>query len=42
VLGAWLIQAYQQQFAEKISQSGIDGLLDFLTNHNASVAGGQS
>jgi len=42
VLGAWLIQAYQQQFNEKISQSGIDGLLDFLTRHNASTAGGQS
>ena len=41
VLGAWLIQAYQQQFNEKISQSGIDGLLDFLTHHNASN-GGQS
>jgi phospholipid transport system substrate-binding protein len=42
VLGAWLIQAYQQQFNEKISQSGIDGLLDFLTHHNASTNGGQS
>jgi phospholipid transport system substrate-binding protein len=41
VLGAWLIQAYQQQFNEKISQSGIDGLLDFLTHHNAQ-GGGQS
>ncbi len=25
VLGAWLIQAYQQQFNEKISQSGLTG-----------------
>ena len=38
VLGAWLIQAYQQQFNEKISQSGIDGLLDFLTHFNNAPA----
>nr|WP_240648409.1 ABC transporter substrate-binding protein [Pararobbsia silviterrae] len=42
VLGAWLIQAYQSQFNEKITQSGIDGLLDFLTHFNASPARGQS
>ncbi|MEA3117009.1 MAG: phospholipid transport system substrate-binding protein, partial [Paraburkholderia sp.] len=31
VAGAWLIQAYQQQFNEKINQSGVQGLIDFLT-----------
>lgn len=42
VLGAWLIQTYQQQFNEKIAQSGIDGLLDFLTHFNTPAARGQS
>ncbi|MFP4903020.1 phospholipid-binding protein MlaC, partial [Paraburkholderia sp. BR14261] len=34
VLGAWLIQAYQQQFQEKIQQGGVDGLIQFLTQRN--------
>lgn len=42
VLGAWLIQTYQAQFNEKIAQSGIDGLLDFLTHFNTPAARGQS
>jgi phospholipid transport system substrate-binding protein len=40
VLGAWLIQVYQQQFAEQISQHGVDGLLQFLTQRNAQLANG--
>jgi phospholipid transport system substrate-binding protein len=42
VLGAWLIQTYQQQFNEKIQQSGVDGLIKFLTDRNTQLAAGQS
>lgn len=38
VLGAWLIQTYQQQFAEQIQRDGIDGLIKFLTARNAQLA----
>jgi phospholipid transport system substrate-binding protein len=41
VLGAWLIQAYQQQFNEQISQHGIDGLIQFLTQRNQQLASGK-
>ncbi|WP_421047675.1 MlaC/ttg2D family ABC transporter substrate-binding protein [Paraburkholderia sp. A1RI-2L] len=34
VLGAWLIQTYRVQFNEKIQQSGVDGLIQFLTSRN--------
>lgn len=40
VLGAWLIQTYQQQFAEQIQRNGIDGLIAFLTARNAQLAKG--
>ncbi|MGN6317438.1 MlaC/ttg2D family ABC transporter substrate-binding protein [Trinickia sp.] len=33
--GAWLIQVYQNQFKSQLSQGGIDGLIKFLTAHNA-------
>lgn len=39
VLGAWLIQVYQQQFNEQVSQHGVDGLLRFLTQRNQELAG---
>jgi phospholipid transport system substrate-binding protein len=39
--GVWLIQAYQQQFAEKINQGGVQGLLDFLTQRNQQLAAGK-
>jgi phospholipid transport system substrate-binding protein len=42
VLGAWLIQAYQQQFNEQISQHGVDGLLQFLTQRNQQLASGKA
>jgi len=42
VLGAWLIQAYQQQFQEKIQQGGVDGLLQFLTQRNQQLAAGKA
>ncbi|HEY3596873.1 MAG TPA: ABC transporter substrate-binding protein [Paraburkholderia sp.] len=38
VLGAWLIQTYRQQFNEKIQQSGVDGLIRFLTARNEQLA----
>lgn len=34
VLGAWLIQTYRVQFNEKIQESGVDGLIQFLTSRN--------
>ncbi|QCP52230.1 ABC transporter substrate-binding protein [Trinickia violacea] len=39
MMGAWLIQVYQRQFADQISKGGIDGLIKFLTEHNARGAG---
>ncbi|TDG04655.1 ABC transporter substrate-binding protein [Paraburkholderia guartelaensis] len=42
VLGAWLIQAYQQQFQEKIQQGGVDGLIQFLTQRNEQLASGKA
>ncbi|MEX3605557.1 MAG: ABC transporter substrate-binding protein [Burkholderia sp.] len=42
VLGAWLIQTYQQQFNEKIQQSGVDGLIKFLTERSQQLAGGKA
>jgi phospholipid transport system substrate-binding protein len=41
VLGAWLIQAYQQQFNEQIQQHGVDGLIQFLTQRNQRLAAGK-
>ncbi|MEM5384455.1 ABC transporter substrate-binding protein [Paraburkholderia phymatum] len=39
MMGAWLIQVYQTQFQEQLSKGGIDGLIKFLTQHNARSAG---
>lgn len=38
VLGAWLIEAYRQQFASQIQQNGVAGLLAFLTTRNQQLA----
>ncbi len=38
VLGAWLIEAYRNQFTDQISQNGIDGLIKFLKDRNAALA----
>ncbi|QGZ57860.1 MlaC/ttg2D family ABC transporter substrate-binding protein [Paraburkholderia acidiphila] len=35
MMGAWLIQVYQTQFADQIAKGGIDGLIKFLVDHNA-------
>jgi ABC-type transporter MlaC component len=39
MMGAWLIQVYQTQFQDQLSKGGIDGLIKFLTEHNARTAG---
>lgn len=41
VLGAWLIQAYRQQFAAQVQKSGVAGLLAFLTQRNEELAAAQ-
>ncbi|WP_144149265.1 phospholipid-binding protein MlaC [Paraburkholderia sp. BCC1884] len=41
VLGVWLIQTYRQQFSDKIQQSGVDGLIQFLTGRNQDLASGK-
>jgi phospholipid transport system substrate-binding protein len=41
VLGVWLIQTYRQQFSDKIQQSGVDGLIQFLTERNQELAAGK-
>lgn len=38
VLGAWLIEAYRNQFTDQISQNGIDGLIKFLKDRNIALA----
>ena len=38
VLGAWLIQTYRTQFNDKIQQSGVDGLIQFLVGRNKQLA----
>lgn len=42
VLGAWLVQTYRQQFNETIQQQGVDGLIRFLVERNAQLAGGKT
>jgi phospholipid transport system substrate-binding protein len=41
VLGVWLIQTYRQQFSDKISESGVDGLIGFLAERNQQLASGK-
>ena len=41
VLGVWLIQTYRQQFSDKIQQSGVDGLIQFLADRNQQLASGK-
>jgi phospholipid transport system substrate-binding protein len=41
VLGVWLIQTYRQQFSDKIRESGIDGLIQFLAERNQQLASGK-
>ena len=39
IRGAWLIEAYRNQFTNQISQNGVDGLIRFLQERNAMLAG---
>ncbi|MDR5738931.1 MULTISPECIES: ABC transporter substrate-binding protein [unclassified Caballeronia] len=39
MMGAWLIQVYQQQFAGQLQKGGVDGLIKYLSEHNARSAG---
>jgi phospholipid transport system substrate-binding protein len=41
VLGVWLIQTYRQQFSDKIRESGVDGLIQFLAERNQQLASGK-
>jgi phospholipid transport system substrate-binding protein len=41
VLGVWLIQTYRQQFSDKIHESGVDGLIQFLAERNQQLASGK-
>jgi phospholipid transport system substrate-binding protein len=41
ILGAWLVEAYRNQFSNQISQNGIDGLLKFLQDRNKQLAVGK-
>ena len=41
VQGAWLIPTYQRQFAETLNQSGVDGLIRFLSQQNQKLASGK-
>jgi phospholipid transport system substrate-binding protein len=38
VLGAWLVQTYQSSFAQEVSASGIDGLIEKLVERNKQLA----
>ena len=38
VLGAWLVQTYQSNFAEEVNANGIDGLIGKLVERNKQLA----
>jgi phospholipid transport system substrate-binding protein len=38
IMGVWLVEAYRNQFANQISQNGIDGLVKFLQDRNKQLA----
>jgi len=38
IIGAWLVEAYRNQFSNQISQNGIDGLVKFLQDRNKQLA----
>ncbi|MGO4303569.1 MULTISPECIES: MlaC/ttg2D family ABC transporter substrate-binding protein [unclassified Cupriavidus] len=35
MMGAWLIEVYRKQFADIVARDGVDGLVAYLTKHNA-------
>ncbi|MEY2842961.1 MAG: hypothetical protein RI920_998, partial [Pseudomonadota bacterium] len=42
VLGAWLVQTYQSNFAEEVNANGIDGLISKLTERNKQLSNKKS
>ena len=38
IMGVWLVEAYRNQFANKISQNGVEGLVKFLQDRNKQLA----
>jgi phospholipid transport system substrate-binding protein len=38
IMGVWLVEDYRNQFANQISQNGIDGLVKFLQERNKQLA----
>ena len=38
IMGVWLVEAYRNQFANQISQNGVDGLVKFLQDRNKQLA----
>jgi phospholipid transport system substrate-binding protein len=38
IMGVWLVEAYRNQFANQISQNGIEGLVKFLQDRNKQLA----
>jgi phospholipid transport system substrate-binding protein len=42
VLGAWLVQTYQSNFAEEVNANGIDGLIVKLTERNKQLSAKKS
>jgi ABC-type transporter MlaC component len=35
MMGAWLIEVYRKQFADIVARGGVEGLVKYLTAHNA-------
>ncbi len=42
IMGVWLVEAYRNQFANQISQNGIEGLVKFLQDRNKQLAAAKS
>ena len=42
IMGAWLVEAYRNQFSNQISQNGIEGLVKFLQDRNKQLASAKS
>lgn len=38
IMGVWLVEAYRNQFANQISQNGVEGLVKFLQERNKQLA----
>ncbi len=41
MMGAWLIEVYRRQFGDIVARDGVDGLIHYLSQHNARQAGGR-